>query len=158
MNAKRRNSIDSVINELIEKFEEIKAEAIDQLSEIRDEEQDAYDNLPESLQESERGENMQNCIDAWRKRLCRMATPEARELAEDFKMTLHETHPLESDVLVPNCIYRMGCPEFKTCGYMQNFIRWVEENYPGMDWMADIQTRYDLYNDYFYRSMSKREV
>ena len=102
--------------------------------------------------------NMQNCIDAWRKRLCRMATPEARELAEDFKMTLHETHPLESDVLVPNCIYRMGCPEFKTCGYMQNFIRWVEENYHGVDWMTDIQTRYDLYNDYFYRSMSKREV
>ena len=64
MNTKRRNAIDSVINELIEKFEEIKAEAIDQLSEIRDEEQEAYDNLPESLQESERGENMQNCIDA----------------------------------------------------------------------------------------------
>ena len=64
MNTKRRNTIDSVINELIEKFEEIKAEAIDQLSEIRDEEQEAYDNLPESLQESERGENMQNCIDA----------------------------------------------------------------------------------------------
>ena len=64
MNAKRRNAIDSVINELIEKFEEIKAEAIDQLSEIKDEEQETYDNLPESLQESERGENMQNCIDA----------------------------------------------------------------------------------------------
>ena len=64
MNAKRRNAIDSVINELIEKFEEIKSEAIDQLSEIRDEEQEAYDNLPESLQESERGENMQDCIDA----------------------------------------------------------------------------------------------
>lgn len=64
MNAKRRNAIDSVINELIEKFEEIKAEAIDQLSEIKDEEQEAYDNLPESLQESERGENMQDCIDA----------------------------------------------------------------------------------------------
>ena len=64
MNAKRRNTIDSVINELIEKFEEIKAEAIDQLSEIRDEEQEAYDNLPEALQDSERGENMQNCIDA----------------------------------------------------------------------------------------------
>ena len=64
MNAKRRNAIESVINELIEKFEEIKAEAIDQLSEIRDEEQEAYDNLPESLQESERGENMQDCIDS----------------------------------------------------------------------------------------------
>ena len=64
MNAKRRNSINSIINDLIDKFEEIKAEAIDQLSEIRDEEQEAYDNIPESLQESERGENMQNCIDA----------------------------------------------------------------------------------------------
>lgn len=64
MNAKRRNAIDSVINELIERFEEIKAEAIDQLSEIRDEEQEAYDNLPEALQDSERGENMQDCIDA----------------------------------------------------------------------------------------------
>lgn len=64
MNAKRRNAIESVINELIERFEEIKAEAIDQLSEIRDEEQEAYDNLPETLQYSERGENMQDCIDA----------------------------------------------------------------------------------------------
>lgn len=64
MNAKRRNAIECVINELIERFEEIKAEAIDQLSEIRDEEQEAYDNLPESLQDSERGENMQDCIDA----------------------------------------------------------------------------------------------
>ena len=64
MNAKRRNAINSIINDLIDKFEEIKAEAIDQLSEIRDEEQEAYDNLPETLQDSERGENMQNCIDA----------------------------------------------------------------------------------------------
>lgn len=64
MNAKRRNLIEFVIDELIERFEEIKAEAIDQLSEIRDGEQEAYDNLPEALQDSERGENMQNCIDA----------------------------------------------------------------------------------------------
>lgn len=64
MNAKRRNAINSIINDLIDKFEEIKAEAIDQLSEIRDEEQEAYDNLPEALQDSEKGENMQNCIDA----------------------------------------------------------------------------------------------
>lgn len=64
MNAKRRNAINSIINDLIDKFEEIKAEAIDQLSEIRDEEQEAFDNLPEALQDSERGENMQDCIDA----------------------------------------------------------------------------------------------
>lgn len=99
--------------------------------------------------------NMQNCIDGWRKRLCFMATKEARELAEDFKIELHETHPIESDVLVPNCIYRMGCPEFKTCGYMKNFIKWVEENNYDKFWWADIQTRYDLYNEYFYKNHKK---
>ena len=94
--------------------------------------------------------NMQNLIDAWRKRLCRMATKEARELAEDFKKVLHETHPIESDVLVPNCIYRMGCPEFKTCGYIHGFLVWVIRFNPGENWMTDIQRRYDLYNEYFY--------
>lgn len=94
--------------------------------------------------------NMQNLIDAWRKRMCRMATPEARKLAEDFKIALHETHPIESDVLVPNCIYRMGCPEFSTCGYIQGFVNWVDKIRPGEDWMTDIQKRYDLYNEYFY--------
>lgn len=95
--------------------------------------------------------NMQNLIDAWRKRLCRMATPEARELAEDFKVALHETHPIESNVLCPNCIYRMGCPEFKTCGYLKAFIVWARETHPEAD-MSDIQRRYDLYNEFFYKS------
>lgn len=94
--------------------------------------------------------NMQNLIDAWRKRMCRMATPEARELAEDFKIALHETHPIESDVLVPNCIYRMGCPEFTTCGDIRGFLNWVDKTHPGENWMTDIQKRYDLYNEYFY--------
>lgn len=97
--------------------------------------------------------NMQNCIDGWRKRLCYKATPEARELAEDFKIELSKTHKLESDVLVPNCIYRMGCPEFKTCGYIQGFVNWCEVNNKDLD-MKDIQQRYDLYNEYFYRNKS----
>lgn len=94
--------------------------------------------------------NMQNLIDAWRKRLCYQATPEARELAEDFKIALHETHPAESDVLVPNCIYRMGCPEFQTCGYIHKFVKWAEVAYPDGKWMTDIQSRYDAYNEWFY--------
>ena len=69
--------------------------------------------------------NMQNLIDSWRKRLCGNATPEAVELAEDFKIELHKTHPYESDVLVPNCIYRAGCPEFSCCGKIANFIKWA---------------------------------
>ena len=36
---------------------------LEELEEIRDEEQEAYDNFPESLQESERGEAMIAAID-----------------------------------------------------------------------------------------------
>lgn len=96
--------------------------------------------------------NMQNLIDAWRKRLCFTATKEARELAEDFKITLHKTNPLESDVLVPNCIYRMGCSEFKTCGYIKGFLNWVSKHTDNTEWVFDIQKRYDLYNKYFYET------
>lgn len=89
--------------------------------------------------------NMQNLIDAWRKRLCYCASSETREYAENFKVTLHETHPFEADVLVPNCIYRDGCPEFETCGFLAKFL----ENHKDMD-IHDIQVRYDAYNEDFY--------
>lgn len=39
-------------------------QARDIIEYCRDEEQDAYWNLPESLQESERGESMSECIDS----------------------------------------------------------------------------------------------
>lgn len=38
-------------------------EAMDRLSEIRDEEQEAFDNMPEGLQCSSRGDSMQEAID-----------------------------------------------------------------------------------------------
>ena len=93
--------------------------------------------------------NMQNLIDAWRKRLCHASTDEARELAEDFKEELRKTHPFESDVLVPHCIYRAGCPEFYCCGYIGKFIEWAKANNKHIPW-TNIQGRYDLYNEYFY--------
>lgn len=100
--------------------------------------------------------NMQQAIDGWRKRLCDQATDDARELAEDFKATLHETHPLESDVLVPNCIYRMGCPEFTCCGYIHRFLKWCADNNKKLD-IVNIQNRYDLYNEYFYTTRAEQE-
>ena len=66
--------------------------------------------------------NIQHTIDTWRKRLCRMASPETREYAEDFKKALHEVEPEWADVLVPNCVYRCGCPEPTTCGWYQKMI------------------------------------
>ncbi len=99
--------------------------------------------------------NMQNLIDSWRKRLCYQATDEARGLAEDYKITLHETNPLESNVLVPNCIYRAGCPEFKECGYFRKFIKWLKDNDKEIDWF-NIQNRYDLYNEWFYFTQNNK--
>ena len=89
--------------------------------------------------------NMQNLIDSWRKRLCYQATKEARELAEDFKIELHKTNPIEADVLQKNCIYRCGCPEFKSCGYWETFCK----KHQGEN-LLDIQNRYDLANKDFY--------
>lgn len=94
--------------------------------------------------------NMQNLIDTWRKRLCNSATPEARSYGENFKYTLHKTKPLEADVLVPHCIYRGGCPEFKECGFWSAFVqKYQKEN------LLNIQERYDLYNKEFYERMEK---
>ena len=56
MNKERRKRLASVTSKLEEAKEAVEA--------LCEEEQDAYDNLPESLQDSERGEQMSDCIDA----------------------------------------------------------------------------------------------
>ena len=91
--------------------------------------------------------NMQNLIDAWRKRLCFQATNEARQLAEDFKIKLHETHPIEAEVLVPHCVYRGCCSEcFNGCGFWDRLTKdWSKED------ITDINKRYQKYNEWFYK-------
>lgn len=91
--------------------------------------------------------NVQHLIDSWRKRLCRMAAPETREYAEDFKIVLHDPEPQISDVLVPNCIYRCGCPEPSGCQWYQKMC----EQYPDLA-STDIQKRYDAYNRIFWEN------
>ena len=48
----------------IEKVQETLAELLAEIEALRDEEQEALENLPESLQETERGERMQTAADA----------------------------------------------------------------------------------------------
>lgn len=93
--------------------------------------------------------NAQNTIDAWRKRLCYQATPEARKLAEEFKIELRQYEHEWSDILVPNCVYRCGCPEFSMCKerFFARFCKYCEENQINM---KNIQERYAAYNDFFY--------
>lgn len=100
--------------------------------------------------------NMQNLIDAWRKRLCYQATNEARELAEDFKIELHKYIPECADVLVPNCIYRLGCPEFSPCGFFNNFKSWVMKEKGVNLTDISINERYDYYNEYYNDKNNKK--
>ena len=94
--------------------------------------------------------NMQNLIDVARKRLCYKATAEARELMEDFKLSLFDEGFMnEAEVLVPNCIYRGGCPEFTSCGLYKRFLDYCKENHPHID-LSDLQARYKAYNYMFY--------
>ena len=55
MNKSRRKNLATII----ETLEAMKSS----LEDVRDEEESAFDNLPESIQESERGETMQEIVD-----------------------------------------------------------------------------------------------
>ena len=89
--------------------------------------------------------NQQNLIDAWRKRLCFMATKEARAYAVSFKFDLEEAgYKNEANVFVPHCVYRCGCPEFTPCGFWAGFKARCEHD--GVD-IFDIQQRYDKYTE-----------
>lgn len=90
--------------------------------------------------------NIQHTIDTWRKRLCRQASIDTRHYAEDFKVALFEVEPEWSDVLVPNCVYRCGCPEMETCTYWQRLM----DKTGGSILSSNIQKRYDLYNEIFW--------
>ena len=95
--------------------------------------------------------NTQNLIDTMRKRLCSQADPETRAYAEDFKAALHEVQPEISDVLVPNCVYRCGCPEMQTCGMYE----WWLKFHPDIA-STDIRKRYNTYNELFWKVREKR--
>lgn len=89
--------------------------------------------------------NIQHTIDTWRKRLCAMASTETRQYAYDFKAELHKVEPEWADVLVPNCVYRGGCPEKDGCGWYAGVLNVRPEL-----GSHDLQERYDGYNRLFY--------
>ena len=89
--------------------------------------------------------NTQHLIDMARKRLCRMASRETRQYMEDLKKAIHEVQPEIADVLVPNCVYRCGCPEPNGCQWFDHMAA-KKLNIAS----TDIQQRYDAYNEVFY--------
>ena len=61
MNKLRRKEL-AVVAGMLEELDALREQIRDRLAEIRDEEQDALDSMPEGLQESERGQQMQEYI------------------------------------------------------------------------------------------------
>ena len=110
----------------------------------------ARDKLPQDAPVSFTGEaNAQHLIDTMRRRLCRMAHPETRAYAEDLKIELASTQPELSGVLVPNCVYRCGCPEMDGCSFWRDFMEFCFFEADNDPRMVSISRRYDLYNRYF---------
>lgn len=94
--------------------------------------------------------NAQALINVSRWRLCYQASPETRKYMEDLKIEIENQGQQElSDVMVPNCVYRFGCPEINgMCNecFWAKFIAWCRDNNKRID---TIQQRYDAYNEFF---------
>lgn len=62
--------------------------------------------------------NAQALIFISRRRLCKQASPETRAAWLEVKADVDKCDPILASVMVPECIYRGFCPEFKSCGYV----------------------------------------
>ena len=113
------------------------------------------DELPQGAEVEFTGEaNVQALIDTMRKRLCYQAAPETRQYAESLRDEIRKIDPDIASVLVPNCIYRCGCPERKSCGEWMRFAIWVNSQHIDITVLASsIQNRYDLYQRYITERM-----
>lgn len=108
------------------------------------------DSLPQDAPVDFVGEaNVQHLIDTMRKRLCYQAAKETREYAFDLKKSIKEMDEEISDVLVPNCVYRCGCPEMKKCKKWDAFMDWAAKEHGFVVGLFDIKERYELWNNYF---------
>lgn len=63
--------------------------------------------------------NAQTLIFISRRRLCRQASPETRNAWQEVKDEVQKVDPVLASVMVPECVYRGFCPEFKSCGYVE---------------------------------------
>lgn len=90
--------------------------------------------------------NAQALINVARYRLCNQAASETRKYMVDLKFAIKDAGQNElSDVLVPNCVYRCGCPEFTPCPFFEKvFMKEVAER--GINYY-NIKERYSLYNE-----------
>ena len=88
--------------------------------------------------------NRQFLIDMARDQLCSQQEKEIVRHAERLKIALHLVEPELSDQMVPECVYRCGCPYEDGCGWFDK----ISANNPNIT-STCISTRYKAYNEVF---------
>ena len=89
--------------------------------------------------------NKKFLINMERAQLCRQQEKEIVLYAERLKIALHLVEPELSDQMVPECVYRCGCPYEDGCGWFDK----IAANNPNIT-STCISTRYKAYNEVFY--------
>ena len=89
--------------------------------------------------------NRQLLIDMARGQLCRQQEKDIVLHAERLKIALHLVEPELSDQMVPECVYRCGCPYEDGCGWFDT----IAANNPNIT-STGISTRYAAYNEVLY--------
>lgn len=101
--------------------------------------------------------NAQSLINVARYRLCvGSAHKETREYMEDLKQQIMKVEPQLAKVMIPNCIYRMGCPEFQCCGLINEFAKWCCDTCTA-DRLTNIRVRYELFDTFMELKRKKNE-
>lgn len=93
MNDKRRKLLKIISNKINKHIEQINLLRED-LDYVLSDEQDAFDNLPESLQNGERGNDMQECIDKMESAISEFET--CVESLESINESIEEIRGIES--------------------------------------------------------------
>ena len=89
--------------------------------------------------------NRQFLVDMARLQLCHMQDYEVTRHMGNLKIALHLVEPDLSDELVPECVFRCGCPYKDGCGWFHK----TAERHTDMT-STCISTRYKAYNEAFY--------
>ena len=89
--------------------------------------------------------NKQFLIDMARLQLCHMQDCETTKHMGNLKIALHLVEPDLSNELVPECVFRCGCPYKDGCGWFDK----IAEKHPGIT-NTCISARYAAYNEVFY--------
>lgn len=64
--------------------------------------------------------NVQALINISRKRLCNQASHETQKAWQIVRENIEDIDPIMAHNMVPECIYRGFCPEFKSCGFVDS--------------------------------------